>query len=214
MPSSNLFDLNCKQCLRLDQFLCSVKQQYPTYHARPVPAFGDQDAKLLIVGLAPGMHGANASGRPFTGDYAGLLLYETLYEFGFSNQATSESITDHLKLTHCRITNAVKCLPPNNKPTVEEIKQCNSYLAAELQTLQAKSVILALGVVAHQAILKALTLKQSNYKFNHHAIHNLPNSMTLIDSFHTSRYNIQTKRLNKTMFSDIFVTVTRLLNQP
>ncbi len=118
------FNPQCRQCPRLADFLCAVKQQHPSYHARPVAPFGDTSARLLIVGLAPGMHGANASGRPFTGDYAGLLLYETLYDFGYSNQPTSASLADGLVLKNCRITNAVKCLPPQNKPTTAEINTC------------------------------------------------------------------------------------------
>jgi uracil-DNA glycosylase family 4 len=153
------------------------------------------------------MHGANATGRPFTGDYAVLLLYEALYEFGYSNQTKSESLTDGLALKNCRITNAVKCLPPQNKPTHAEINQCNTYLAAELKTLPEQAVILALGLVAHQAVLKAYGLKQSSAKFAHNAQHGLPDGRTLVDSYHTSRYNVQTKRLTKEMFGDVFRTI-------
>lgn len=208
---SQVFNPNCRQCPRLDAFLCEVKQQHPHYHARPVAAFGDAQARLLIVGLAPGMHGANASGRPFTGDYAGLMLYQTLFDFGFSNQPTSESLADGLELKSCRITNAVKCLPPQNKPSTAEIKQCNPYLAAELAGLAAHSVILALGTVAHQAVLKACGLKSNHAAFAHHAVHPLPNNLSLVDCYHTSRYNVQTKRLDQAMFSDIFLTIQRLL---
>lgn len=207
MYSKQVFDQDCRQCQRLDNFLCEVKQKHPDYHARPVAPFGDSNAQLLIVGLAPGMHGANATGRPFTGDYAGLLLYEALYEFGYSNQIKSESLTDGLALKNCRITNAVKCLPPQNKPTNAEINQCNIYLAAELKTLPEQAVILALGLVAHQAVLKAYGLKQSSAKFVHNAQHALPDGRTLIDSYHSSRYNVQTKRLTKEMFADVFRTI-------
>lgn len=211
MYSKPLFDQNCRQCIRLDVFLCEVKQKHPDYHARPVAPFGDSQAQLLIVGLAPGMHGANATGRPFTGDYAGLLLYEALYEFGYSNQIKSESLTDGLMLKNCRITNAVKCLPPQNKPTTDEIKQCNEYLAAELKTLPEQAVILALGLVAHQAVLKAYGLKQSTSKFTHNAQHVLPEGRTLVDSYHSSRYNVQTKRLTHEMFAEVFRTISFLL---
>ncbi|MDD5274173.1 MAG: uracil-DNA glycosylase family protein, partial [Methylovulum sp.] len=132
MTANTLFAQDCRQCPRLADFLCTVKQQHPGYHALPVAPFGDANARLLVVGLAPGMHGANATGRPFTGDYAGLLLYETLHTFGFSNRPVSESLHDGLVLDNCRITNAVKCLPPQNKPLPSEIAQCNTYLAAEL----------------------------------------------------------------------------------
>lgn len=192
--------------------MCEVKQKYPDYHARPVAPFGDPQAQLLVVGLAPGLHGANATGRPFTKDYAGLLLYEALYEFGYSNQVLSESLTDGLKLTNCRITNAVKCLPPQNKPTGLEINQCNGYLAAELATLPERAVILALGTVAHLAVLKALKLKPSSAAFAHNAVHNLPDGKVLVDSYHTSRYNVQTKRLDKAMFAEVFQRIGELLS--
>jgi len=187
-----------------------VKQKHPDYHARPVASFGDNNAQLLVVGLAPGMHGANATGRPFTGDYAGLLLYEALYEFGYSNQIKSESLADGLELKGCRITNAVKCLPPQNKPTGDEINRCNAYLSAELKNLPEQAVILALGSIAHQAVLKACGLKPSSAKFAHNARHALPDGRTLVDSYHSSRYNVQTKRLTKEMFADVFRTIQSL----
>jgi uracil-DNA glycosylase len=208
---NKVFDQDCQRCERLANFLCQIKRDYPTYHARPVAPFGDQNAELLIVGLAPGMHGANATGRPFTGDHAGILLYETLYEFGYSNKPTSESLSDGLQLTNCRITNAVKCLPPQNKPTTSEIAQCNAFLAAELITLSERAVILALGTIAHQAVLKAYGFKVSVAKFGHNVRHNLPNGRQLVDSYHCSRYNTQTKRLTKDTFADVFRTVGQLL---
>jgi uracil-DNA glycosylase family 4 len=213
MYSKEIFDQDCRQCKRLDDFLCEVKEKHPDYHARPVAPFGDKNPKLLIVGLAPGMHGANATGRPFTGDYAGLLLYEALYEFGYSNQVKSESLADGLELKLCRITNAVKCLPPQNKPTGAEINQCNPFLAAELKTLPEYAVILALGTVAHQAVLKAYNLKPGSAAFAHNAQHALSGERTLIDSYHSSRYNVQTKRLTKEMFSDVFRSIGRLLDK-
>jgi uracil-DNA glycosylase family 4 len=214
MYPKEIFDQDCRQCKRLDDFLCEVKQKHPDYHARPVAPFGDINAELLIVGLAPGLHGANATGRPFTKDYAGLLLYEALYEFGYSNQKKSESLSDGLKLKGCRITNAVKCLPPQNKPTGTEINQCNQFLAAELKTLPKNGVILALGTVAHLAVLKAYNLKLGSAVFAHNAKHNLPNGIRLVDSYHTSRYNMQTKRLTKAMFSDVFKSIVQLLADP
>jgi uracil-DNA glycosylase family 4 len=157
------------------------------------------------------MHGANATGRPFTGDYAGLLLYEALYEFGYSNQIKSESLSDGLVLKNCRITNAVKCLPPQNKPTGDEINQCNAYLSAELKTLPEQAVILSLGSIAHQAVLKAYGLRLGSAKFAHNAQHALPDGRTLVDSYHSSRYNVQTKRLTKEMFADVFRTIGLLM---
>ncbi|TAL55015.1 MAG: uracil-DNA glycosylase [Methylovulum sp.] len=213
MDLKQIFDPNCRQCKRLDDFLCAVKQDHPDYHARPVAPFGDTGANLLIVGLAPGMHGANATGRPFTGDYAGILLYEALYEFGYSNQPTSESPADGLVLSRCRITNAVKCLPPQNKPLPAEIKQCNPYLATELDTLPEQAVILALGTIAHQAVLKACQLKPGYAAFKHNAQHVLPGNRILVDSYHTSRYNVQTGRLTKAMFGEVFRTIDGILNQ-
>jgi uracil-DNA glycosylase family 4 len=211
MFSKQVFDQDCKICQRLDDFLSEVKQKYPEYHARPVAPFGDKNAKLLIVGLAPGMHGANATGRPFTGDYAGLLLYEALFNFGYSNQQDSESLDDGLKLKNCRITNAVKCLPPQNKPTGAEINQCNVFLREEIKTLPEKAVIMVLGNIAHQAVLKAYKLKLSTVKFGHNKTYQLPDGKLLVSSYHCSRYNVQTKRLTKEMFADVFTTIKNLM---
>lgn len=208
---NSAFDLECRACPRLAQFLDQVGQDYPDYHARPVPPFGVAKPKLLIVGLAPGMHGANATGRPFTGDYAGILLYETLYKFGFSNQPESTSLADKLKLKQCRITNAVKCLPPENKPTGSEINTCNSFLRNELANLQKGSVILALGSIAHNAVLKALDLKAKAHPFGHATQYSLPNQRWLVSSYHCSRYNTQTKRLTTKMFHDVFKLITKLM---
>lgn len=213
MQEKAIFDLNCRMCPRLDGFLAEVKQQYPEYHARPVAPFGAENPRLLIVGLAPGMHGANATGRPFTGDYAGLLLYETLFKFGFSNQPGSESQQDGLELNNCRITNAVKCLPPQNKPTGAEIRQCNEYLAAEINQLPENAVILALGGIAHNAVLQAYGLKLSSAKFAHNALHSLNDNRVLIDSYHCSRYNVQTKRLTSEMFEDVFYSVKKVMTE-
>jgi len=211
MFSKQVFDQGCIVCSRLNAFLSEVKQQYPDYYARPVAPFGDKNAKLLIVGLAPGMHGANATGRPFTGDYSGLLLYETLYDFGYSNQKNSESLADGLTLSNCRITNAVKCLPPKNKPTGREVNQCNHFLSEEIKTLPEKAVIMVLGNIAHQAVLKAYGLKLSTVKFGHNKKFELPDGKMLVSSYHCSRYNVQTKRLTKEMFADVFVTIQGLM---
>jgi uracil-DNA glycosylase family 4 len=207
------FDLDCRDCPRLAEFLDQVGEEYPEYHARPVPPFGDKKARLLIVGLAPGMHGANATGRPFTGDYAGILLYQSLHKYGYSNKPESVSLKDGLKLRNCRITNAVKCLPPQNKPQGSEINICNQFLKNELRELAPGSVILALGGVAHQAVLKAYGLKLSSYKFGHAHEHALDNGVTLLDSYHCSRYNTQTKRLTETMFHEVFEKAGQLLSK-
>lgn len=206
MPS---FSTNCKRCPRLAKFLKQVKQIHPDYFAKPVPAFGDENARLCIVGLAPGMHGANATGRPFTGDHAGIMLYETLYKYGFSSQNESQA-NDNLRLINCRITNAVKCLPPQNKPIGAEVNTCNLWLQQELKALPENHVIIALGAIAHKAVIKALDLKQSDYKFAHCADHSLINGY-LIDSYHCSRYNTQTKRLTLDMFEAVFKRAQELL---
>ncbi|MBI5611742.1 MAG: uracil-DNA glycosylase [Gammaproteobacteria bacterium] len=204
------FRATCADCPRLAGHLAEVRAAHPAYHARPVAAFGDPRARLLVVGLAPGLHGANATGRPFTGDHAGILLYETLYRFGFASRPQSVSARDGLTLRDCRITNAVKCLPPANKPTGAEVKTCNRYLATELAGLPANAVVLALGTVAHQAVLRALALRLADYRFRHGARHRLPNGLTLVDSYHCSRYNTQTRRLTAAMFAAV-VKQTRTL---
>lgn len=205
------FDIDCKCCTRLADFLADVKAKNPAYFCKPVPPFGDANAQLLIVGLAPGMHGANRTGRPFTGDYAGVLLYDTLHKFGFATQPQSVTADDSLRLINCRISNAVKCLPPENKPLPVEITTCNAFLSAELQQMPANSIILALGNIAHQAVIKGFGLKIKDYKFGHAAQHHLPNGMVLVDSYHCSRYNTQTKRLTEAMFHNVFAEISKLL---
>ncbi|MDH3948618.1 MAG: uracil-DNA glycosylase, partial [Gammaproteobacteria bacterium] len=161
------------------------------------------------VGLAPGMHGANRTGRPFTGDFAGILLYETLHKFGFSNRPESVAADDGLKLKQCRISNAVKCLPPANKPTGGEITTCNAYLAQELAGLRQGTVVLALGGIAHKAVLKALGLKLKDYPFGHDNFYVLPSGLVLATSYHCSRYNTQTRRLTEAMFHAVFRRIRR-----
>lgn len=202
------FSENCRLCPRLSNFLDEVRCAHPNYRARPVSPFGDASPGLLIVGLAPGMHGANRTGRPFTGDHAGILLYETLYKFGFSSQPASE-MGDDLVLKGCRITNAVKCLPPQNKPETSEIRRCNDYLASEISGLDEGSSILALGTIAHNAVLSAMNLKVRDHPFGHGRIHVLPGGGTLHDSYHCSRYNTQTKRLTKEMFEAVFENICK-----
>jgi uracil-DNA glycosylase len=206
------FCLGCRRCSRLAGFLDDVRAEYPDYHARPVAPFGDAAPRLLIVGLAPGMHGANRSGRPFTGDYAGVLLYQTLHKFGFADKPLSISADDGLTLIGCRITNAVKCLPPENKPTGEEVKTCNAFLADEVESLPNNSILLALGGIAHKAVLMAARQKAGVYKFGHGARHRLENGLTLFDSYHCSRYNTQTRRLTAAMFEQVFTDIRRFLD--
>ena len=208
-----VFDPDCRRCERLAGFLDDVKADYPDYHCRPVAAFGDDRPRLLIVGLAPGLHGANATGRPFTGDYAGILLYETLHRFGFASAPVSVSADDDLALIGCRITNAVKCLPPQNKPTGDEVTRCRDFLGAELAVLDDGAVILALGAIAHRSVVAASGLRHKDFPFAHAAEHGLPNGRVLIDSYHCSRYNTQTRRLTTAMFEDVFARLRQLADE-
>ncbi|TNF99406.1 MAG: uracil-DNA glycosylase [Gammaproteobacteria bacterium] len=208
-----LFDPDCAKCERLSAFLNDVRADHPDYFCAPVPPFGDPDAQLLIVGLAPGMHGANRSGRPFTGDHAGILLYRTIFEAGFSSQPVSIASDDELRLTDCRISNAVKCLPPANKPTTQEIRNCNPYLASEISSLDKNAVVLALGKIAHDSVLRALGIKLSRHQFAHAAVHNIPGPLYLVDSYHCSRYNTQTRRLTEPMFQAVFQKINQLLDK-
>ncbi|MBI4195950.1 MAG: uracil-DNA glycosylase [Betaproteobacteria bacterium] len=203
------FSTACRRCRRLARHLEAVRADFPEYHARPVAPFGDARPRLLIVGLAPGMHGANRTGRPFTGDHAGILLYDTLHRFGFANRAQATGCDDGLRLSGCRITNAVKCLPPENKPRTDEIRRCNAYLRREIAGLPAAAVILALGSIAHRAVLMALDLSPASFVFGHGARHALPDGRVLYDSYHCSRYNTQTRRLTPDMFRDVFSAISR-----
>lgn len=213
MTTSSAFDADCRQCQRLADFLTQVKTGHPNYFCKPVPAFGDARARLLVVGLAPGMHGANATGRPFTGDHAGILLYKTLFEHGFGSAPESVSADDGLVLRNCRITNAVKCLPPQNKPTAAEINTCRDFLAAELSSLPKNSVILALGTIAHKSVVASFGLRQVEYKFGHGAEFSLSNGHILLDSYHCSAYNTSTKRLTPEMFNQVFARAKVILSQ-
>ncbi len=212
MTTTMTYDASCVRCPRLAKHLQRVREAYPDYHALPVPSFGAKKPRLLIVGLAPGMHGANATGRPFTGDFAGILLYKALYKYGFSNQQEAGKARDGLKLKHCRITNAVKCLPPENKPVGAEVASCNVYLQNEIAALGKEFVILALGGIAHKAVVKALALKNKDHVFAHAALHKLGQQQWLLDSYHCSRYNTQTRRLSEQMFFDIFEKIHEILN--
>ena len=200
---NKVFDSSCRRCPRLAAFLDSVQHDHLGYYCKPVPPFGDARARLLIVGLAPGMHGANRTGRPFTGDHAGILLYATLFKFGLSNAAVSTAADDGLELQNARITNAVKCLPPANKPLPPEIRTCNEYLQAELAASPAVRAVLALGSIAHEAVLRACHLPSKTFRFVHGAEHRLEDGRVLVDSYHCSRYNTQTRRLTTDMFEAV-----------
>lgn len=207
-----VFDFDCVRCPRLAAHLAQVRQDHPDYYAHPVPPFGDPAAALLIVGLAPGMHGANRTGRAFTGDHAGILLYRTLHAFGYADRIGTADPADGLQLRDCRISNAVKCLPPQNKPLPDEIRRCNVYLAAELHAYPPR-VVLALGRIAHDAVLLALGMKRNACVFGHRAAHDLPGGMRLYDSYHCSRYNTQTGRLTPEMFEAVFADIAAFLSR-
>ena len=194
---------NCSKCRRLYNFRKKNQSENPDWFNAPVPTFGELSSSLLIVGLAPGLQGANKTGRPFTGDYAGDLLYKTINKFNFSKGKYAGTIDDNLKLKNCTITNAVRCVPPQNKPISEEINNCNNFLKKTIEINKNLKVIIALGLIAHKSIISALNLKQKLYKFKHGNKHKIDN-LILIDSYHCSRYNTNTRRLNQEMFEKIF----------
>jgi uracil-DNA glycosylase len=204
------YDPGCTRCPRLASFLAESHIKYPSYWSRPVPSFGAANPRIILVGLAPGLHGANRSARPFTGDYAGILLYETLHALGLSNRPQSTSYDDSLKLANLRIINAVKCVPPENKPTPDEIRRCNDFLKAEIARLTSARVYVALGRIAHDALLTALARKRSEFTFGHAAEHRLDETHHLIDSYHCSRYNTQTRRLTGDMFKAVLARACKL----
>ncbi|MDH3634732.1 MAG: uracil-DNA glycosylase [Gammaproteobacteria bacterium] len=187
------------------------KHRFPEYRCLPVSAFGDPSAQLLIVGLAPGLHGANATGRPFTGDASGDLLFATLHKFGFASSPVSHSCDDEMQLIDCRITNAVKCVPPGNRPSGTEIDRCSGYLRSEISALAPGSILLALGTIAHRASLKALKLTQARYRFYQQAEYDLPDGLKLIDSIHPSKYNQNTRRITAHMFEATFDRIRLIL---
>lgn len=215
-PSAPASD--CSLCPRLAEFRHSNQQKFPAFFNAPVPSFGSLDASLLVVGLAPGLKGANQTGRPFTGDYAGKVLYPTLLEHGFATGSFDERTDDGLTLQDCRITNAVRCVPPENKPTPQEMKTCRPFLLDELRAMPNLQVLLCLGRISHISTSVALGYKQSHFAFGHGAEHTvrLPDGrdVMLIDSYHCSRYNIQTNRLSFEMFSEIVGRIRSQLNLP
>ncbi len=202
---------DCPLCPRLVAFRAGNRAREPGWHNAPVPSFGGLDAALLVVGLAPGLRGANRTGRPFTGDYAGLLLYATLLKYGFAKGSYAESADDGLTLLGARITNAVRCVPPANLPTPLESRTCNSFLRAELAAMPRLRVILALGTLAHQMSLRALGLKPSAHRFAHGAMHEARPGLMLADSYHVSRYNTSTRRLTVPMFEEVVRQIQELL---
>ena len=210
MTAPATFDSSCRRCPRLAGFLDEVRGEHPDYWCRPVPPFGDPQPRILLVGLAPGLHGANRTGRPFTGDYAGILLYETLHALGIGSQRESVSADDPMRLAGLRITNAVKCLPPANKPNPDEIARCNAYLRAELGALPSVRVLVALGRIAHDAALAALGQRRGSAKFGHGAEHPLATGQVLLDSYHCSRYNTNTRRLTPEMFRAVLARAVEL----
>ena len=196
--------INCNLCPRLYRFRKQNQKQYTDWHNAPVESFGDINGELLIVGLAPGLRGANRTGRPFTGDWAGDLLYQTLDKFGFSHGKYAGESCDGLKLNNCRITNAVRCLPPENKPLGAEITACNIFLKQEISNMPNIKAILVLGLIAHIATLTALGRTNTKYKFSHGANFEIRPNLKLFSSYHCSRYNTNTKRLTNEMFFDVF----------
>lgn len=205
---------DCPLCPRLADYRRANRAASPDWHNAPVASFGGADARLLIVGLAPGLKGANLTGRPFTGDFAGVLLYGTLLKFGLAAGRYGARADDGLRLVDCRITNAVRCVPPQNKPTGAEVKACRRFLAAEILGLKRLTVILALGAVAHGAVLGALGLRKSPYPFGHGRLHRLSEALTLADSYHCSRYNTNTGKLTPEMFEAVFRDVAARLARP
>lgn len=202
-------DRDCPLCPRLAAFRAANRAENPAWHNAPVPGFGPRDAALLIVGLAPGLRGANRTGRPFTGDFAGVLLYGTLLDAGLARGRYGADPADGLDLCDCRIVNAVRCVPPANLPQPSEIRACNRFLAAEFAAMPRLSAILALGVIAHGAVLRARGLKQASAPFRHGAMHALAGGLLLADSYHVSRLNTNTGRLTAAMFEEVVADVMR-----
>ncbi len=205
----------CKKCDKCPRLLAFRKQnqiKFPDYFNAPVPSFGKDDASILIVGLAPGLNGANKTGRPFTNDYAGDILYPTLKRFGLAKGSYLKNANDGFELINTRITNAVRCVPPQNKVNADEINACNKFLIDEIGSMKNLKIILTLGSVAHNAILKALKYKQSQFKFAHNNVHYLEEkNLYLVNSYHTSRYNINTNRLTQQMFDEVLQNIVKIL---
>jgi len=197
---------DCPRCTRLVAFRNANRAQFPGFHNAPVPAFGSTEARLLVVGLAPGLKGANQTGRPFTGDYAGDLLYRTFLRFGFAQGSYGRHAGDGLRLVDCRITNAVRCVPPENKPTGAEAANCRPFLTGEIAAMTRLRIILCLGSLAHGAVLTTLGARKILYPFRHGALHDI-GGLAIADSYHCSRYNTNTGRLTEAMFEEVFVGI-------
>jgi uracil-DNA glycosylase len=202
-------DRDCPLCPRLAAFRAANRSAWPDWHNAPVPSLGPREAPILVLGMAPGLRGANRTGRPFTGDHAGRLLYATLLRFGLAQGTYEERPEDGLALTGCRVTNAVRCVPPENLPTPTETRTCNGFLEGELRAMPRLRVVLALGVLAHGALLRAVGLRAAHAKFAHGAFHALPGGLTLADSYHVSRYNTQTRLLTAGMFEAVVAEAVR-----
>jgi uracil-DNA glycosylase len=202
---------DCPLCPRLVAYRVANQAEHPDWFNGPVPSFGRLDSRLLIVGMAPGVKGANRTGRPFTGDHAGLLLYHTLLRFGFATGTYGADPADGLTLQNCRIVNAVRCVPPANLPVPAEVKTCNQFLTAELRAMPELRVVLALGVLAHAAVLRACGIPPTRVRFRHGDIHELPDGLLLANSYHVSRYNTNTGRLTTAMFETLMQTVAQRL---
>jgi uracil-DNA glycosylase len=199
-------DRNCPLCPRLAEFRSQARAREPGWHNAPVASFGDGDARVLIVGLAPGLQGANRTGRPFTGDFAGDLLYATLLEYGFARGVYQARPDDELTLVDCRISNAVRCVPPQNKPLPAEINTCRQFLSTTIATMPRLRAIVALGRIAHESTVKALGLRNAAVPFAHGAAHKA-GAIGLYDSYHCSRYNTNTGVLTPKMFREVFARV-------
>ena len=203
----------CRLCTRLVDFRNDNIKKFPNYYNGAVEPFGDINAELLVVGLAPGLNGANQTGRPFTNDYAGDILYPTLKKFGFAEGIYQKRKDDGFKLLNARVTNAVRCVPPQNKVTGEETKTCGCFLVKEIAAMSNLKIILSLGAVSHNAVLGGLGYKKSAFKFRHNATHKLKNhNIILVDSYHTSRYNINTGVLTSEMFENVIRNICNLIS--
>ncbi|MEJ0010222.1 MAG: uracil-DNA glycosylase [Alphaproteobacteria bacterium] len=204
---------DCPLCPRLVAFREANRHKFPKFYNGAVPSFGPLDAEFLIVGLAPGLKGANATGRPFTGDYAGIVLYESLAKHGFARGTYQARPDDGFELLNVRITNAVRCVPPENRPTPQEAKTCNRFLVSEMAAMPRLKLILSLGLTSHQSVVRTLKLPLKDHKFGHGALYEIRAGLRLLSSYHTSRYNVQTGRLTQAMFDTIVATAATLLKR-
>jgi uracil-DNA glycosylase len=211
VPACDAPGRDCALCPRLVAYRVANRAAHPDWFNAPVPSFGGLDARLLVVGLAPGVRGANRTGRPFTGDFAGVLLYRILVRFGFAAGQYGADPSDGLRLVDCRVTNGVRCVPPGNLPVPTEIAACNAFLAAEFAAMPRLRAVLALGGVAHNAVLRGRGLKPKHAAFGHGAAHGLPDGLLLVDSYHVSRLNTNTGRLTEAMFAAVVEDLRRRL---